>query len=166
MTLFARLRRRRSPAPAQVPQCLAEPPLAAAPLVDAKMLVRIERSRAALGRIMELDQSAEPAWFARVRTGEAVSLTADQWQQVSDYLQGIPAEFALSDSAVADLLERIEVAEELMELRQQGVSVLACRGSVTSAAAARDLLAIARQAQANEAHRRNRQLPPTAAEVR
>ncbi|WP_158692951.1 hypothetical protein [Streptomyces roseochromogenus] len=165
--MLAKLHRRRSPAPARsVPQRPAEPPLAAAPLVDAKMLVRTERARAALGRIMELDQSAEPTWFARVRAGETVSVTADQWQQVSDYLQGVPAEFVLSDAAVTDLLERIEVAEELMDLRQQGVRVHPCRGSIISAAAARDLLAIARQAQANEANRRNHQPPSTRTEVR
>ena len=117
--------------------------------------------RAALPRVIELDQSAEPAWFARVRAGEPVSVTASEWQRVTDYLQGTPAEFVLSDAAVTDLLERIEVTEELMELWDQGVRVHPCRGSITSAAAARNLLAIARQVQADEARRRTGEAPST-----
>jgi hypothetical protein len=156
--MFAKFHRRRSAtATRSTHQHVVEPSLPPAPPVGLETLGRIERVRAALPRVIKLEQSAEPTWFARVRAGETVSVTAREWQQVSDYLQGTPVEFVLSDAAVTDLLDRIEVAEELMELWEQGVKIHPCRGSITSAAAARDVLALARQVQTDQA----KGTPPT-----
>ncbi|MFF4802341.1 hypothetical protein ACFY1U_28715 [Streptomyces sp. NPDC001351] len=150
--MFAKFRRRRSAtATHSTHQQVVEPSLPPVPPVDLETLGRIERVRAGLARVIELDQSAEPEWFARVRAGETVSVTAREGQQVSDYLQGTPVEFVLSDAAVTDLLDRIEVVEELMELEEQGVKMYLCRGSIASAAAARSALALARQVQTDQA---------------
>ncbi|MGW3121378.1 hypothetical protein ACWDBW_30215 [Streptomyces sp. NPDC001107] len=155
--MFAKLRRRRTATATRAAhQHVAEP---SARSVDAGTLGRIERVRAALTRVIEVQQSAEPAWFVRVRAGETVPATAKQWQQVSDYLQGIPVEFVLSDAAVTDLLDRIEVAEELIELGKRGVRVRSYRGSITSAATARNLLALAQQVEIDEATGHTAQAP-------
>ncbi|MCX5278112.1 MULTISPECIES: hypothetical protein [Streptomyces] len=153
--MFHLLRRRRTTSVPATTSRSTAPEQAAAQetVVNAELLVRVARLRAALlaaGLDLDEHSTPEPAWFSILRSGDTISLDALQQRELTEHLAGIAAAHALDDAACAHALDKIEALVVLSEMRAEGIVPGCSPTSIikqTSAADLRMMAALVRQAE-------------------
>ncbi|MGW0672543.1 hypothetical protein [Streptomyces sp. NPDC002746] len=133
--MFAKLRRRLPPeAPGPRRPAAASPEPVPAPLlpaaVDGAVLARISCIRTVLvDGGAQLPTASAPAWFAAVPAGEGLM------EEMTVYLGGVPARYALTEEGCADIINQIEMLGVLKEVRAAGVKIRCARGGPFTSAA-------------------------------
>lgn len=132
--MFSKLRRKHRSVPAHP---LAPSAPSAAPeldLADAQAIVRVERFRRALeeaGADLTV-LGPEPGWFAQVRAGRPVAIGEDERAELITYLGTTTTGPISSDEACNRAVDRLEAFTLLREMQAEGVTVRACRGTLSA----------------------------------
>ncbi|MEU3399365.1 hypothetical protein [Streptomyces filamentosus] len=132
--MFSKLRRKHRSAPARPATPPAPPSAPELGLADERAIARVERFRRALeeaGADLAV-LGPEPGWFTQVRAGRSVPVGEEERAELITYLGTKSTAAVASDDACARAVDRVEAFTLLREMQAEGVTVRACRGTLSA----------------------------------